>query len=318
MGRDKVITYQITSILLLILVLCRFSWQVQCQILSGLNQTSDHELHPLLVEFNRTSNPELLPLVTKLIYKRLSNLTSIYQGEVSHDLAFCIKDQKEDWNAAFNFTTDLEFLSTCIKRTKGDITQRLCTAAEIKFYFRRYFATNYLKPNENCNLTTWNPAVNLDGLIPLAIPHTQLNHTCGGADSWADVRSTGEMFCSVGSYCPSTIKKIPCSDGHYFRKGSRSENKCFKLTSCKLNTATQGIHLYGVILIAGLSALLIIISDQETPDPGRLQQGVLNMRVKGERPQETLPRSMHLDCKDHYHINFLVKRVTVLDNPMIS
>ncbi|RZC70461.1 hypothetical protein C5167_033599 [Papaver somniferum] len=310
-----VMEHQITSILLLIFVLCRFSWKAQCQ-------TSDPEFHPLLVEFNRTSNPELLPLVTKLIYKRLSNLTSIYQGEVSHDLAFCIKDQKEDWNAAFNFTTDLEFLSTCIKRTKGDITQRLCTAAEIKFYFRRYLATNYLRPNENCNLTTWNPGsepgwacrVDFDQLVdlknsrdmptrasncntccegffcpqgltcmipcplgsycPLAelnvatsmcdpyhyqLPHAQLNHTCGGADSWADVRSTGEIFCSAGSYCPSTVKKIPCSDGHYCRKGSRSENKCFKLTSCKLNTATQGIRLYGAILIAALSALLIII-----------------------------------------------------------
>ncbi|RZC76970.1 hypothetical protein C5167_001134 [Papaver somniferum] len=228
----------------------------------------------------------------------------------------------------------------------GDMTQRLCTAAEIKFYFRRYLATNYLRPNENCNLTTWNPGcepgwacrVDFDQLVdlknsrdmptrasncntccegffcpqvdgynvkitstvnaaedksdmhvislafnaacplgsycPLAelnvatstcdpyhyqLPHAQLNHTCGGADSWADVRSTGEMFCSAGSYCPSTVKKIPCSDGHYCRKGSRSENKCFKLTSCKLNTATQGIRLYGAILIAALSALLIII-----------------------------------------------------------
>lgn len=36
--------------------------------------------------------------------------------------------------------------------------QRLCTAAEIKFYFNSFFErghTNYLRPNKNCNLTFW-------------------------------------------------------------------------------------------------------------------------------------------------------------------
>ena len=42
----------------------------------------------------------------------------------------------------------------------GDLTQRLCTAAEIKFYFSSLFAkgtgtANYVKPNKNCNLTSW-------------------------------------------------------------------------------------------------------------------------------------------------------------------
>ncbi|RZC70460.1 hypothetical protein C5167_033595 [Papaver somniferum] len=201
----------------------------------------------------------------------------------------------------------------------GDITQRLCTAAETKFYFSRFLAKNYLKPNINCNVTTWNDGcepgwacrVEFDDLVdlknsngmptrttacqpccagffcprgltscplgsycPLAelnkttsmcepysyqLPPKQLNHTCGGADSWADISSSSEMFCSAGSYCPSTTKKVPCSDGHYCRTGSRSEKKCFKLTSCDPNTAIQGLRLHGAILIAALSALLIII-----------------------------------------------------------
>lgn len=43
----------------------------------------------------------------------------------------------------------------------GDITLRLCTAAEIKFYFGSLFGqgttdqTHYLKPNKNCNLSSW-------------------------------------------------------------------------------------------------------------------------------------------------------------------
>lgn len=42
----------------------------------------------------------------------------------------------------------------------GDISRRVCTAAEIKFYFNSFFergpsVSNYLKPNKNCNLTSW-------------------------------------------------------------------------------------------------------------------------------------------------------------------
>lgn len=39
---------------------------------------------------------------------------------------------------------------------------RICTAAEVKFYLDSYFSskasskrTNYLKPNKNCNLSSW-------------------------------------------------------------------------------------------------------------------------------------------------------------------
>lgn len=44
----------------------------------------------------------------------------------------------------------------------GDVTQRLCTAAEIKFYFSSFFeiggkSDKYLRPNKNCNLTSWVP-----------------------------------------------------------------------------------------------------------------------------------------------------------------
>ncbi|GMN24927.1 hypothetical protein TIFTF001_000749 [Ficus carica] len=194
--------------------------------------------------------------------------------------------------------------------------QRLCTAAEVKFYFNSFFSresaakTNYLKPNKNCNLSSWvdgcepgwacsagsNKKVDLKntndmpartsdcaaccegffcphGLTcmipcplgaycPLAklnkttgvcdpyhyqLPPNKPNHTCGGADTWADILSTSEVFCSAGSYCPSTVKKIPCSSGHYCRTGSTSQQGNLDLPK------------------AGLSFLLLIIyncSDQ--------------------------------------------------------
>ncbi|XP_043706528.1 ABC transporter G family member 28-like isoform X2 [Telopea speciosissima] len=214
-----------------------------------------------------------------------------------------------------------------------DLSRRLCTAAEIKFYFSTFFergskSTNYLKPNKNCNLTSWvsgcepgwacsvgtNQKVELknsrnvplrtgnckpccEGFFcphgitcmipcplgaycPLAklnkttgvcdpyryqLPPGQPNHTCGGADVWADVGSSAEVFCSAGSYCPSTIQKIPCSSGHYCRMGSTSEARCFRLASCDPNSANQNIHAYGIMLFAALSTSLLIIyncSDQ--------------------------------------------------------
>lgn len=43
-----------------------------------------------------------------------------------------------------------------------DLRQRLCTAAEIKFYFTTFLDSRsadvqFLKPNANCNLTSWVP-----------------------------------------------------------------------------------------------------------------------------------------------------------------
>lgn len=109
-------------------------------------------------DYSESGNPAVLPLVTELIYRRLTNLTAIFNGDVANRLGFCIKNLDADWNGAFNFTGNLEFLTACIRKTRGDLMQRLCTAAEIKFYFNSFFErghTNYLRPNKNCNLTFW-------------------------------------------------------------------------------------------------------------------------------------------------------------------
>ncbi|XP_043701129.1 ABC transporter G family member 28-like isoform X2 [Telopea speciosissima] len=318
MSTKRVNTCWVPSILILIVILLSFSPCVQCQ--------DDGD-------YTQADNPAVLPLLTNLLYSQMSNLTVIFSGEISKQLGFCIKDPETDLNGAFNFSSNTAFLSNCLRETKGDLTRRLCTAAEMKFYFNTFFergsqTTNYLKPNKNCNLTSWasgcepgwacsvgsNQKVNLknskdmprrtvnckpccEGFFcphgitcmipcplgaycPLAklnkttgicdpyryqLPPGQPNHTCGGADAWADVSSSSEVFCSAGSYCPSTTQKIPCSSGHYCRMGSTSQAKCFRLTTCDPNTANQNLHAYGVMLIAALSTLLLIIyncSDQ--------------------------------------------------------
>ncbi|KAL6290698.1 hypothetical protein ACE6H2_008208 [Prunus campanulata] len=288
---------------------------------------------------DQIDNPAVLPLITQILYGRISNVTAVLSRQISNRSSFCVKDPEADWNQAFNFSSNVEFLSSCIQNTKGDVTQRLCTAAEMKFYFNNFFekskSANYLKPNKNCNLTSWvsgcepgwacsvgpNQQIDLENsqdipartqtcqpccegffcphgitcmipcpsgsYCPMAtlnkttgvcepyiyqLPPGKPNHTCGGANIWADVGSSSEVFCSAGSYCPTTVKRIPCSSGHYCRMGSTSEKRCFALTSCNPSTANQNMHAYGIMLIAALSTLLLIIyncSDQVLTTRGR-------------------------------------------------
>lgn len=271
-----------------------------------------------------------LPFITQAVYSSLSNVTStILNSDVGNRSSFCVKDREVEWNRAFNFSSNLDFLTSCIQKTNGDVTRRICTAAELKFYFGGFFSgTNYLKPNRNCNRTSmvsgcepgWAcatsptekvdmedsrnipartldcqpccegffcpngltcmipcplgshcPTATLDKASGICTPYSyqlppgQPNHTCGGANIWADVRSSSEMFCSPGSYCPSTTKEISCSSGHYCSTGSTSEKPCFKLTSCNPNSSRQNIHAYGAMLIAAIFTILLIIyncSDQ--------------------------------------------------------
>ncbi|XP_071908261.1 ABC transporter G family member 28 [Coffea arabica] len=277
------------------------------------------------------TSPAAIPLVTALIYSQISNLTKVFHNDITQALGYCIKDVDADLNGAFNFT-NLDFLNNCVRKTK-DVPQRLCTAAEMKFYFsgfmeRKSAEAQFLKPNRNCNLTSWVPGCEpgwacsagsnvkvdmknskympdrthdsqpccegffcprgltcmipcpLGSYCPLAklnkttgicdpyryqLPAGKPNHTCGGADMWAGVTSSEEMFCSAGSYCPTTTKEVLCSQGHYCRQGSTAEKVCFKLSTCNPNTDTQNLHAYGVILIGALSFILFIFynfSDQ--------------------------------------------------------
>ncbi|XP_024190720.1 putative white-brown complex homolog protein 30 [Rosa chinensis] len=288
-------------------------------------------------DFSKNKNPATLPLVTQLLESKLSNLTKYLSKDLRGHMEYCIKNVEDDWNGAFNYTGRLEFLSNCIKNSKGEVSSRICTAAEMRYYFSSFtnigitddgvpHQLTYLKPNLNCNLTNWEAGCepgwgcSLDGedkvdlkvshiparttdcqpccegffcpegitcMIPcplgaycpraklnqtsgLCDPYTyqvpagEPNHTCGGADVWTDASKT-DVFCSSGSYCPTTIKKYTCSSGFYCRMGSTYQKPCLKLTDCGRGTANQKIHAYGIFLVVALSFILIIIyncSDQ--------------------------------------------------------
>ncbi|XP_020577523.1 ABC transporter G family member 28-like isoform X2 [Phalaenopsis equestris] len=274
----------------------------------------------------RNTSPAALPYFTKVFYDRFANLSEGFAVEISQHLGFCIKDPNKEWNGAFNFSNDLGFVSDCIADTNGDLTQRICTAAEIKFYFNSFFfnggKNNFLRPNRNCNTSSWVsgcepgwacgvvedqnvsledsvnipsrtqncrpccegffcprgitcmipcplgaycPRANLNASTGVCDPYNyqpppgQTNHSCGGADRWADVGSSSEIFCPPGYFCPSTIRKVSCSSGYYCRMGSMSEKRCFRKNSCKPNSVNQNITLFGVLLMVAMSLVLLII-----------------------------------------------------------
>ncbi|PNY06939.1 ABC transporter G family member 28-like protein [Trifolium pratense] len=268
---------------------------------------------------------------TDEIYKELQNIAVLLNKDIKSSLGFCIKDVKKDWEEAFDFTGKLDFVDSCVKK-KGDFRDRICTAAEIRYYFHGFVvqgasSDNYVEPNKNCNLTSWvdgcepgwgcSTGENIDlkkelkeipkrtnncqpccegffcpqGLTcmipcplgsycPLAklnsdtglcepysyqIPQGEPDHTCGGADIWSGVINSSDIFCSPGSYCPTTTRKVSCDRGYYCRMGSTHQNLCSKFSQCNPNTATQNMHAYGALLIVALSTVLIIIyncSDQ--------------------------------------------------------
>ncbi|KAJ1256581.1 hypothetical protein BS78_K004000 [Paspalum vaginatum] len=268
------------------------------------------------------------PIVAGAMNNRLKEITSSFAATIGPHLDYCIKDTETEWNAAFDFSKDTTFLINCMKETKGDLQLRICTAAEMKFYFDSLLdggdngETNYVKPNINCNRSSWidgcepgwacragedqkidlqNAKVipyrplkcqsccpgffcphGLTCMIPCPLgaycPRSSLNistgicdpynyqpppgnpnHTCGAADLWADVVTTDDIFCPPGFYCPSTIQKLPCSSGFYCRKGSTTQTRCYKKSSCPPNSSTQDITIFGGLLVVASCLVLLII-----------------------------------------------------------
>lgn len=90
----------------------------------------------------------------------------------------------------------------------GDITQRICSAAEMKFYFTSFYKkekensqTHVLKPNKNCNLTSWGT-----GCEPgwaCSLPEEQkadLKNSKSIPDRTAECQP-----CCAGFFCPSGL-----------------------------------------------------------------------------------------------------------------
>ncbi|KAK2418196.1 putative white-brown complex protein [Trifolium repens] len=154
---------------------------------------------------------------TQEIYKELQGLTTTLTRDIKKDLGFCIKDVNKDWEEAFNFNGRLDFVEACVKQ-KGDFRDRICTTAEIRYYFQSFFleggsSASYVKPNQNCNLTSWvsgcEPgwSCNVDDKIDLKkdikdIPSRikDCQPCCEGF--FCPQGLTCMITCPLGSYCP--------------------------------------------------------------------------------------------------------------------
>ncbi|KAL0417697.1 UNVERIFIED_CONTAM: ABC transporter G family member 28 [Sesamum radiatum] len=151
-------------------------------------------------------NPAAMELLSQALFSRFSNFSSYFGPEISKVLGFCISDIDAEWNAAFNFSKNTDFLAGCL-RTNKDAMQRLCTAAEAKFYGASLLQNaaggsaqtkNFLKPNKNCNLSSW-PSGCESGWACSA-----------GQDKKVDLKESKEMPqrdldcrpCCEGFFCP--------------------------------------------------------------------------------------------------------------------
>ncbi|GMP88881.1 hypothetical protein CsSME_00040704 [Camellia sinensis var. sinensis] len=152
-------------------------------------------------ELNQPTNPAAVQLFTQVVYNQFNNLSRFLSPDILNQLSFCIKDVDVEWNSAFNFSANLDFLTACIRKTRGDLPQRLCTAAEVKFFFSSFFQggskkTNYLKPNRNCNLTSW-------------VPGCEPGWSCSvGKGKKVDLKSSKEVP-------DRTLNCLPCCEGFF-------------------------------------------------------------------------------------------------------
>ncbi|KAI3823263.1 hypothetical protein L1987_04696 [Smallanthus sonchifolius] len=109
-----------------------------------------------------------------------------------------------------------------------------------------------------CPLASLNRNTNICDPYRYQPPPGVTNHTCGGADVWAAVTSSREVFCPAGSYCPTSVEKHSCDPGHYCRLGSTYETECFQFATCDRETVSQNITAYGIMTCVGLTLLLLI------------------------------------------------------------
>lgn len=145
-----------------------------------------------------------LPPSSNLVYQKFSFKHGIY----FFNLQFCYK----------LMISILRFLR--MLWVDQDIMQRICTAAEIRFYFDGFFSsdssskkTNYLKPNKNCNLTSW-----VNGCEP--------GWACSAGETKVDLknaknvptRSTACAPCCEGFFCPHGLT---CMIRKYFGNSSK-------------------------------------------------------------------------------------------------
>ncbi|TVU07325.1 hypothetical protein EJB05_47375, partial [Eragrostis curvula] len=161
--------------------------------------------------------PPPAPPQLKAVEAQLTGLTNDVAKTISDSFSFCVADPVEDWNEAFNYTSNLGFVDQCLLETRGDLAQRLCTPAEVKFYFSSLYDKDgeknlFLKTNINCNRSSWVQGCDAGfacALDPSLPPSKSDNDTI-------PQRTRTCQACCEGFFCPRGLTcMLPCPLGSY-------------------------------------------------------------------------------------------------------
>ncbi|EPS70757.1 hypothetical protein M569_04005, partial [Genlisea aurea] len=71
------------------------------------------------VNASQLYNSTALNEFTELVYERISSLTyDLIHSQITRKASFCITNPEDDWNRAFNYSSNLGFLSNCLVETQ--------------------------------------------------------------------------------------------------------------------------------------------------------------------------------------------------------
>jgi hypothetical protein len=150
------------------------------------------------------------------------DMTTNLTNEIAIRYDYCITNIQKERNDSFNFSSNLDFINNCILETKGDMVDRLCSVAEIKFYFNNYLANHqngggYAKLNKNCNISSWVSGCESGWSSILSMPFQKP----GLHDSQEiPFRTANSEPCCEGFFCPHGLTcMIPCPLGAHCPKG---------------------------------------------------------------------------------------------------
>ncbi|KAL2896651.1 ABC transporter G family member 24 [Bienertia sinuspersici] len=128
--------------------------------------------------------------------------------------------------------SDLEYVQGIPARTSEC---KSCSGFLLSFALICAFNLEACPLGSYCPLATFNETTDLCEPYNYQLPAGR-NHTCGGANIWANVDRSREVFCPAGSYCPTTIEKRPCDSGHYCLTGSTSEQRKYLIKLIEAST----------------------------------------------------------------------------------
>ncbi|KAH6556581.1 hypothetical protein KP509_1Z169300 [Ceratopteris richardii] len=145
------------------------------------------------------------------LYGKVQLIVDDYTQKLSDQFDFCVRNTKEERDAAFDFSKDLTFLTTCLFDTAGTMLDRLCSAAEIKAYIDSLvnligsgtsgLATPLIS-NVNCNDNKWSQGCEAGWSASLNVP------TANTSDLYSNVSTiplrdeSTFLYCCAGFFCP--------------------------------------------------------------------------------------------------------------------